>query len=205
MEFETALRRRYRIHLETPRFLLRPLVIGDVDWLTPLLADPEVNRFSWDSETDSAHALRHAEAIIALDLMRGQFGHWAIQDKTTGEIYGWTELGKLRPWSGPSDEISLSYVLCRKSWGQGIATEAAGRLLQHSLESLDTVMAVIDADNAASRRVLEKLRFRPVLVTESGHKTLQYFQIDAPPATPPEPDEQTAPQSNPHPPLRPLA
>jgi RimJ/RimL family protein N-acetyltransferase len=60
---------------------------------------------------------------------------------------------------GPSDEIALSHVLSFKSWGRGIATEAAARLLQQAFEllGLDRVMAVIMAANHTSRRVLEKL------------------------------------------------
>jgi len=95
------------------------------------------------------------------------------------------ELSKLEPWSGPSDEIAISYVLRRASWGQGIATEAARRLLRHAFEvlRLDPVMAVIMADNAASRRVLEKLGMRAIKTADTldGRK-LQYFQIDATPS-----------------------
>ncbi|SPF56057.1 hypothetical protein SBA4_770021 [Candidatus Sulfopaludibacter sp. SbA4] len=183
-----ARRRKYRIDLETPRFLLRPLAAGDEDWLTDLFTDPEVNRFLWDQPETPEEARRTAEAIVQLDLMRGHFGHWAILDKTSGEVHGWTELSKLRPWWGPSDEIALSYVLGRASWGRGIATEAAGRLLRHAFEGarLDRVMAVIMAGNTASKHVLEKLGMRFVKNAKSaGGQQLQYFRIDAPPVAQP--------------------
>lgn len=180
-----AWRRKYRIDLETPRFLLRPLTAGDEDWLTDLCADPEVNRFLWDQPETPEEARRTAEAMVQLDLMHCQFGHWAILDKGSGVIHGWTELSKLRPWWGPSDEIALSYVLGRASWGRGIATEAAGRLLRHAFEvsRLDRVMAVIMAANAASKHVLDKLGMRFVKSAKSaGGQQLQYFRIDAPAA-----------------------
>ena len=183
MDIEEAWRRKYRIALETPRFLLRPFIMEDVDWLAHLFADPEVSRFLWDGAGAPEQARRTAEAVVYLDLKRCQFGHWAIQDKATGVLHGWTELSKLRPWSGPSDEISLSYVLCRASWRRGIATEAAGRLLQHAFEvqGLDRVMAVIMAGNTASKRVLEKLGMRFIENTEPAEgKNLEYFRIDAP-------------------------
>ena len=183
MDIQEAWRRKYRIHLETPRFLLRPLIADDAAWLTDLFVDPEVNRFLLDGALSPEQARRAAEAIISLDLMKCRFGHWAIQDKSTGLIHGWTELSKLRPWSGPSDEIALSYVLRRASWGQGIATEAAARLLQCALEAqrLDRVMAVIMAGNSASERVLEKLGMRFIKAARSAdRKNLRYFRIDAP-------------------------
>ena len=115
--------------------------------------------------------------------MKCHFGHWAIQDKSTGAIHGWAELSKLRHWSGPSDEIALSYVLRRASWGQGIATEAAARLLRCAFEvqQLDRVMAVTMAGNTPSERVLEKLGMRFISAARSADgKILQYFRIDAP-------------------------
>ena len=177
-----CLRRKYRIHLETPRFVLRPLVTEDSDWLARLFTDRDVNRFLLEDPCTPEQARRTAEAVVSLDLMRGRWGCWAIEDKTTGAVHGWTELSKLRPWSGPSDEIGLSYVLGVGSWGRGIATEAAGRLLRHAFEVLheDRVMAVIMADNAASRRVLEKLGMRSIGNPFADRLNLQYFQIGDP-------------------------
>ena len=78
-----------------------------MDWL----ADLEVNRFLWDRACTVEQARRIAEAVV--DLHQCRFGHWAIQDKDSGVVHPWTELRKLRPWSGPSDQIALSYVLPR--------------------------------------------------------------------------------------------
>lgn len=182
-DIEEAWRRKYRIDLETPRLRLRPLINEDVDWLADLFADPEVNRFLWDDVSTPEQARSTAEAVVYLDLHKFHFGHWAILDKDSGAIHGWTELSKLRPWWGPSDEIALSYVLRPTSWGRGIATEAAGRLLRHAFEAngLETVMAVIMAGNTASKRVLEKLGMHKVKTVNSVQgKRLQYFRIDAP-------------------------
>jgi RimJ/RimL family protein N-acetyltransferase len=187
LDIEDDWRRECRIHLETPRLLLRPLVTEDVDWLTPLFADPEVNRYLWECASTLKEARKIAKAVVSLDLMRSQFGHWAILDKDTGVVHGWTELSKLRPALGPFDEIALSYVVRLESWGRGIATEAAGRLLRHAFEvlELDVVMAVIMAENTASRRVLEKLGMRRIETTTSvSRNKLQYFLIDAPTVPP---------------------
>jgi len=181
LDIQETWRRKYRINLETSRFLLRPLIAADADWLADLFTDPEVNRFLLDGALSPDKARRFAEAIVSLDLMKCHFGHWAIQDKSTGAIHGWTELSKLRSWSGPSDEIALSYVLRRASSGQGIATEAAARLLRCAFEvqKLERVMAVVMAGNTPSERVLEKLGMR--FIKADG--ALRFFRIDAP--TPP--------------------
>lgn len=78
MDLEENWRRKYRIELETPRFLLRPLVGEDVDWISDLCIDPDVNRYLWDCADSVKEARRFAEAIVYLDLNKYHFGHWAI-------------------------------------------------------------------------------------------------------------------------------
>jgi len=175
-------RRKYRIDLETTRLVLRPLVPEDVDWISDISVDPEVNRFLWDRPKSAKQARLLGEAIVYWDLHACHFGHWAIQDKATNEIHGWTELGKLRPWWGPGDEIAISYVLRRASWGRGIATEAAERLLRYAFEAhrLERVMATIMAGNSASRRILEKLGMRFTRSRWLDDTELQYFTVNAP-------------------------
>lgn len=57
------------------------------------------------------------------------------------------------------NEIEIGYLLKPSSWGKGIATEAASRLLQFTFEDspIDIVYACFDEDNHASRHVLEKI------------------------------------------------
>jgi RimJ/RimL family protein N-acetyltransferase len=176
-------RRTFRIELETPRLLLRPLIAEDVHWLADLFCDSEVCEFLFDGASTLKQARNAADAIVYLDLMKTHFGHWTIQDKSSGEIHGWTELSKLRPWDGLSDEIALSYVLRRQSWGRGIATEAAGRLLKcaFDVQRLERVMAVTMAANLASQRVLAKLGLHFVKRKKSADGiSLRYFRIDNP-------------------------
>jgi ribosomal-protein-alanine N-acetyltransferase len=181
-EIEDHWRRRFRIALETPRLHLRPLQESDANWLADIVGDPEVCRFLWDCADTVEEARKAAESMIAFDRMRHHFGYWAIQDKATGEFHGWIELSKLHGWPGPSDEIALSYVLRRASWGRGIATEAARRMMRHAFDAhrLDRLMAMIMNGNNASRRVLEKLGMREMLRRETdGGITLLFFGIEA--------------------------
>jgi RimJ/RimL family protein N-acetyltransferase len=181
-EIEREWRNTFRIELETPRLRLRPLRNEDIEWLPDLLCDPEVCRFLWDFADTPERAHKLAQGMIDFDGMRHHFGYWAIQDQHAGEFHGWVELSKLHGWPGPSDEIALSYVLRRHSWGRGIATEAAARLMRHGFEvhELPRVMAMIMSGNVASRRVLEKLGMREKLTrtTDDGVE-LVYFGIEA--------------------------
>jgi RimJ/RimL family protein N-acetyltransferase len=187
VDLEAEWRATYRIPLETPRLLLRPLIPTDAQWLAALFADPDACRYLWEPACSPEQAVKYADAVISLDQQRHRFGRWAIQDRAsdqaTAEIHGWVELDKLRPYIGPSDYIALSYVLRPASWGQGIATEAAARLLRHAFDALqlDCLMAVTMSANKASQRVLEKIGMRPFRNsrTPTGHR-VRFFRIDPP-------------------------
>jgi RimJ/RimL family protein N-acetyltransferase len=66
------------------------------------------------------------------------------------------------------DDVEVAYRLARPAWGRGIATEAAGALVNHALGALalPRVVAVTYPDNVASQRVLCKLGFEPRGLTE---------------------------------------
>ena len=61
------------------------------------------------------------------------------------------------------DEAFMWYSVNRRDWGQGYATEAAGRLLRFGFEDagLRRVFAECHPDNRASARVLEKIGLKP--------------------------------------------
>jgi [ribosomal protein S5]-alanine N-acetyltransferase len=66
------------------------------------------------------------------------------------------------------DDVEVAYRLTRPAWGRGIATEAAGALVNHALGALalPRVVAVTYPDNVASQRVLYKLGFERRGLTE---------------------------------------
>jgi len=59
------------------------------------------------------------------------------------------------------DEIEIAYTFKRTLWGQGLASEIAEALTDIGLShfKLLSLIGLISAENAASRRVLEKLNY----------------------------------------------
>ncbi len=89
---------------------------------------------------------------------REGFGMWIVEVRGTGEIVGHAGLQRL----DGGDDVELGYYLGRPAWGQGYATEAARACLEHGFTTcgLERIVAVVRLENAASRRVLEKVGFR---------------------------------------------
>jgi ribosomal-protein-alanine N-acetyltransferase len=61
-----------------------------------------------------------------------------------------------------TDEIEVGYAFGKDAWGRGYATEVARALVRWGFETLELerIVAVAYAENAASRRVMDKLGMR---------------------------------------------
>jgi len=144
--------------IETARLLLRRWQDDDLELLVALYGEPRVARFlsvdgrPWPRE----------RSVSAFEHFRRQwqdhgFGPWAVFDKATGGWLGQIGLNELPRWPGP-DKIEVGWDLHPSVWGQGLATEGARAALGYGFEvvGVERIISTARADNAASRRVMEK-------------------------------------------------
>ena len=146
--------------LGTERLILRRFNDADLSPFLAYLNDPLVARYqSWESYTAEA-------AQAAIDVQRnlepGVPGKWftfALELKETGALVGHVALS-VREESGQQAEIG--FTLARAFHGQGLACEAARRVLDYAFDELDLhrVIAVTDCENASSVALLERLGMR---------------------------------------------
>ena len=147
--------------LASARLRLRPVGDGDIDDVHRLFDDPGVREYLFDGERVS----REQTVDMVRDSQR-QFksrGHglWGVEREGYDRLVGF---GGFWFFLDPP-ELQLLYGLHPDVWGQGLATELAGRLLDHGFDTLgfDTIVGATDPPNVASIRVMEKLgmeRFR---------------------------------------------
>jgi len=146
------------------RVVLREFTTNDVDAMSAYLSDDEVFRhISWAQPTIDEVAASVHEAMEAARVTPRRDYQLAVTLADTGEVVGQITLRmdryipRLRQRT-----FELGYMLRRDRWGQGITTEAARLLLDFAFGEvgLHRVFAVVDDDNHASIRVLEKLGFR---------------------------------------------
>jgi RimJ/RimL family protein N-acetyltransferase len=158
------------VEVRTARLLLRRWHDDDLERLVALYADPQVARFlsvdgrPWPGER-TAGVLKH----FRRQWQESGFGPWAAVDKRTGRWLGQIGLNELPSWPGP-DRIEVGWELDPSVWGQGLATEGGRAALAYGFEvvGLERIISVARADNAASRRVMDKCGL--VLQEERTHK-----------------------------------
>lgn len=144
--------------LETPRLILRTWTEEDASAAFRIWGDPRVMRYVDDGvplvDVEAARCVL-GRAMVAQEHLG--ISLWPVLDKASGEIVG--ACGFHRHDGGPA--LELAYHIVPDHWGRGLASEAARGCLRHAFEVLKAprVVALIDPENTASRRVLEKLGF----------------------------------------------
>jgi RimJ/RimL family protein N-acetyltransferase len=100
-----------------------------------------------------------AVARAARDAVPRTAYHLAIVLEAAGELIGSCRIEIRSAAHGTGD---LGYVLARRAWGQGYATEAIRALVEFGFGrlALHRIWATCDVENRASARVLEKVGMR---------------------------------------------
>lgn len=146
--------------LTTERLRLRAPRAEDADLIRRLDGDPAVMQFinGGTPLRDADHARRTIQAMQATnDALPGQ-GYAIAETRDDERPVGWFALKPIPR----TDHVEVGFRLLRSAWGRGFATEMGERLVRYGLDDLrlDEVTGVADPENAASRRVLEKLGLR---------------------------------------------
>lgn len=142
------------VRLETERLLLRMWRESDFEAYARICADPEVMRHLGGKPYSRLEAWRHMAYLVGHWQLRG-YGHWAVEEKASGELIG--RLGFFNPEGWPGFEIG--WTLGRASWGKGYATEGARRALTYAFEEMNRehVISLIHRENSGSIKVAERL------------------------------------------------
>lgn len=147
-----------RIIVETERLILREFDEGDAESFYLMLSDPAVIRYTGDPGgglTSVEQALEVLRSRPIADYRSYGYGRWACVFKASCEVIGFAGLKYLPDLH----EVDLGYRLLPAYWGQGLATEACRAVLDYGRTRLGIgrIMALVDPENVASVRILEKL------------------------------------------------
>ncbi len=163
---------------ETERILLRHLTLDDVDALADMYRDPDVRRYFPEGPLTREETREEVAWVIDVYYRRFGYGLWGTILKETGAFIG---RSGLLPWTAVPEadggltiqhvadrppepegswlEVELAYLLAKPYWGRGLASDAARAIVDHAFLDLHIprLICLFDPDNAASRRVAEKV------------------------------------------------
>jgi RimJ/RimL family protein N-acetyltransferase len=144
--------------IETPRLLLRNWQEDDRAFFHEINSDPEVMEFfpALRSREESDALMDRIVAMINDD----SFGFYALQDKNTGDVVGFTGLMRtdLEPFM-PKGVLEIGWRLAKRYWGKGYVTEAALASLAYAFTERgeDEVVSFAVHNNHRSTSVMQRI------------------------------------------------
>lgn len=131
---------------------LRLIQDEDLDLVAQLNADREVRKFFPDGTQDREQTKQRIKQIINLYRDKELPG-FVIFNKLTHEFIGRCGFGPIE-----TGEIEVGYLIVRKFWDMGYASEALEALLEWSKINInsDYIIAFAPLKHSASHRVMEK-------------------------------------------------
>lgn len=138
--------------IKTRRIGLRLLEAGDIFDLEELECDPDVKRFFPDGQRDRAKTQDMIYRFVSSYEENG-LPCFLLFDLESDEFIGRAGFGLTE-----SGETEVGYVLHKKFWGKGYASEAVAALLEYARKNIDVayIIAYAHIENIGSTRVMEK-------------------------------------------------
>ncbi len=145
-----------KIVTQTERLIIREFQVFDIEALAQILAKPEVMQFSATGVLSTKQTAVKIQSFLD-SYQKNGYGKWAVIHRQSKRLIGYCGIaveeieGKL--------ENELGYRLDSDFWGRGLATEAANACLKYAFDklNLDRVLGIVETENQASIRVLEKI------------------------------------------------
>jgi ribosomal-protein-alanine N-acetyltransferase len=155
--------------LQTERFILRAVSADDTQAMFDLMRIPEVNTYLGRPAMTTMEQAEKRVSMFTSRFDRGEGFAWAITRREEGLFIGTVVLYSL---DTTHHRAVVGYTLHPDFWGQGAATEAMVAVIDFAFKTLGlhSLKADADPDNAASRRVAEKLGF-----VQEGHFREDYY------------------------------
>ncbi|MGO4904180.1 GNAT family N-acetyltransferase [Flavobacterium sp. W20_MBD1_R3] len=158
-------------NLETERLLLRRVDATDIKEILALRSNPETMKYIPRPLLQSdEEALEHI-AMIDTKIRANEGINWAITLKNNPKLIGIIGHYRIKP---ENYRAELGYMLLPEYHGKGIVSEAVEKAVNYGFQvmKLHSIEAIIDPENNASAKVLEKNGF----VKEAHLKEYEFFE-----------------------------
>ena len=139
------------------------------------LNETGVRRFLWDYKPVEVATIQDLISRSTRMFSSEGIGLFGIRRHGSENLIGFCGLVRFAGMNEPE----LAYELTRRAWDDGLATEASVACLRHALTGggLARVIAGVDAENAASLRVIEKLGMSTAGRPNSNVPEASYYAV----------------------------
>ena len=169
--------------LATRRLVLRRWREADIAPLAAINADADVMRWIGTGAVRDLEQTRASVTAWEREWDATGMGLFAVEIRATGELAGLTGLAVPHFLPEIMPAVEVAWRLGKPYWGQGIATEAARAALEFGLldRGLARIVAIVQAGNAASERVMQKIgmTFDRETADPASGRAVRVYEISA--------------------------
>jgi len=143
--------------LETERLILRKLRLEDAKDIFEYASDPETTKYvTWETHKSIEDSINFIKSSLA-NYNKKEVIDWGIVYKENNKLIG--TCGYFLRALEQHSRAEIGYVIGKKYWGRGIATEAVKEVIRFGFEkmNLNRIQAMCIPDNIGSYRVMEKV------------------------------------------------
>jgi ribosomal-protein-alanine N-acetyltransferase len=146
----------------------------DIDAVFAMRRDSRIMRYIREPVTNRDEAENWIN-MISSRWAADKIGFCSLIEKESGKFAGWCGLWELKE----NGEIEVGYAIAGEFWGKGYASESAAAFLEYGFNklNLEKIVAVARPENAASRRVMEKIGMRFDYIGEFYGRDLVHYSI----------------------------
>lgn len=165
--------------LRTERLSLRKITAEDAAFVLEVLNDPSFLRHIGDRKVRSIEdAVQYIAKGPQASYEKNGFGMWLVELKDSGEPIGICGLVK----RDVLEDVDIGYAFLPRFWSKGYALESTTAVQRHAFDVIGVprLLAVVNADNERSIRVLEKIGMkyeRMVRLAPEEHEIRLYASI----------------------------
>jgi ribosomal-protein-alanine N-acetyltransferase len=156
---------------QSPKIIIREFLPSEQQTFLDLFKDTQVTKY-----LPNATPERYVEMFHELleNYKNKNLSRWAIFDVSNNDFIG---ICVARIFVYNTNQIEIGYVLSRKYWGKGIATEVCKAIMQYSFANTTTkeVVAITDINNSGSQNVLQKAGFLRLENLIRNEEEIAYF------------------------------
>lgn len=143
--------------METERLIFEKFKKSDFKNYFCLMGDENVMKMITGKAFDETEAKKRFAAILETYKDKDQIGYFKVSMKINRQFIGFSKIVVEE-----NNQAEIGYCLLPEFWGKGFGYEISEKLVRHSksFDSIQYLIANIDPENSASRKILLKSKFQ---------------------------------------------
>jgi RimJ/RimL family protein N-acetyltransferase len=143
--------------MKSERLLFSHYTETDFDNYLSLVSNADVMKMVTGRPDIESEARKRLERMLLINQENPKIGLYKVSLRSNGNFVGHAKLEGTK-----KNEAEIGYLLMPEFWGKGYGSEIAEKLVDQGklINEIHNLIAIIDPENIASKRILEKQGFQ---------------------------------------------